>query len=294
MDQGELLGDDLIMEMVAERLEREATSGPGASCSTAAPGRSTRPRCLADILDPTDIDLRRRHRDAHPPGAPPAGGPAGLRGLRRQLLDCPQPPMINWTCDVCGGEVVQRDDDTEAAITRRLELYEHQTAPLIEWYAKRGPAGEVHGTGAPDAVTRRMVRAVEDHRDRQGRERVPGEAQRRRAGQDAQGRPGGGRDARGHPGRPAPGGDDRRHRPGGPRGHRAPGRHLQLPRLPRVPGGGLHLAQLDDRPRHPLRATCPRGRRHHLDRLRRHHRGVPRRRRLHRRASARSSPRPSG
>ena len=44
------------------------------------------------------------------------------------------PPLINWTCDVCGGEVVQREDDTEEAIDRRLELYERQTAPLIKWY----------------------------------------------------------------------------------------------------------------------------------------------------------------
>ena len=37
------------------------------------------------------------------------------------------PPDDDWTCDVCGGEVVQRDDDTEEAIRRRLELYEEQT-----------------------------------------------------------------------------------------------------------------------------------------------------------------------
>ena len=51
---------------------------------------------------------------------------------RRVCVDCganystAAPPLVNWTCDVCGGEVVQREDDTEEAIERRLELYEER------------------------------------------------------------------------------------------------------------------------------------------------------------------------
>ena len=41
-------------------------------------------------------------------------------------------------CEVCGGDVLQRDDDTPDAINRRLDLYEEQTAPLIEYYGKKG------------------------------------------------------------------------------------------------------------------------------------------------------------
>ena len=54
---------------------------------------------------------------------------------RRVCVDCganystAAPPLVNWTCDVCGGEVVQREDDTEEAIERRLNLYEEETAP---------------------------------------------------------------------------------------------------------------------------------------------------------------------
>ncbi len=166
MDRGELLGDDLIMEMVAGRLNEKDVRARGFVLD-GCPRTVNQAEALADILDPTDIDLA---LDIDVPTH------QVLRRLaaRRVCVDCganyslSQPPMIRWTCDVCGGEVVQRDDDTEAAITRRLELYEHQTAPLIEWYAKRGQLAEVHGTGAPDAVTRRMVRAVEDHRDRKG------------------------------------------------------------------------------------------------------------------------------
>ena len=58
--------------------------------------------------------------------------------------------------------MVQRKDDTEEAISRRLELYERQTAPLIDWYRERSQLASVNGTGSPDTVTRRIVKAIED------------------------------------------------------------------------------------------------------------------------------------
>ena len=61
--------------------------------------------------------------------------------------------------------MVQREDDTEEAIGRRLELYERQTAPLIEWYQHHELLVAVNGTGSPDAVTRRCVKAVDEHRN---------------------------------------------------------------------------------------------------------------------------------
>jgi adenylate kinase len=69
---------------------------------------------------------------------------------------------------VCGGEVIQREDDIEDAIGRRLELYERQTAPLIDWYSSRAQLAVVNGIGSPDAVLRRIIRAVEERRQRRG------------------------------------------------------------------------------------------------------------------------------
>ena len=43
-----------------------------------------------------------------------------------------------WICDVCGGDVEQRADDTPDAVNRRLDLYETQTAPLIDYYEDEG------------------------------------------------------------------------------------------------------------------------------------------------------------
>ena len=62
---------------------------------------------------------------------------------------------------MCGGDVMQRDDDTPDAINRRLDLYEEQTAPLIEFYGNAGRLAVVDGVGAPDEIFARLVAAVE-------------------------------------------------------------------------------------------------------------------------------------
>ena len=159
MDQGELLGDDLIMEMVAERLGESDVRARGFILD-GCPRTVAQAEKLAAVLAPFDLDLA-IDIEIHTSQV--------LRRLaaRRVCIDCganyslSSPPLINWTCEVCGGEVVQREDDTEEAIERRLELYERQTAPLIEWYRDRNQLETVPGTGAPDAVTRRMVKVIE-------------------------------------------------------------------------------------------------------------------------------------
>jgi adenylate kinase len=71
------------------------------------------------------------------------------------------PPKQDWTCDVCGGKVVQRSDDTEEAVLRRLELYEQETVPIIEFYRKLDKIEVVDGEGDGDDVFKRLVTAVD-------------------------------------------------------------------------------------------------------------------------------------
>ncbi|HRE02353.1 MAG TPA: adenylate kinase [Ilumatobacteraceae bacterium] len=66
-----------------------------------------------------------------------------------------------WLCDVCGGDVVQRADDTPEAINQRLDLYEQQTKPLIEYYGASGRLAVVDGVASPDEVFTRLTAAVE-------------------------------------------------------------------------------------------------------------------------------------
>jgi adenylate kinase len=70
-----------------------------------------------------------------------------------------------WICDVCGGDVKQRADDTPDSVNRRLDLYEEQTFPLIKHYGDQGRLVVVNGVGHPDDVFVRLVKAVESNRN---------------------------------------------------------------------------------------------------------------------------------
>ena len=255
MDSGELLGDDLIMEMVAERLAEPDARARGFILD-GCPRTTHQAEVLAALLAPDDLDAA---VDIEVPTAQALRRLAG----RRVCIDCganysvSAPPKVNWICDVCGGEVIQREDDTEEAIRPPAR-------------ALRAPDGAAHRlvrvAGAAGQGERRRARPTPccagssgPSRSAAGPEaRVPmrrSPMRRRGDRQDAPGRTGGGRDARGHPGGGQAGRDHGRARRRGPRRPRPPGRQVQLPALPGVPGGDLHLAQRHDRPRHPRAAT---------------------------------------
>ena len=57
------------------------------------------------------------------------------------------PPKVEGVCDVCGGELFQRDDDNEATVRNRLAVYRRQTEPLIGYYRDKGILATVYGGG---------------------------------------------------------------------------------------------------------------------------------------------------
>jgi adenylate kinase len=69
-------------------------------------------------------------------------------------------PQELEACRKAGGELLQRDDDNEATIRNRLQVYEKQTAPLIEYYTSRGLLKTVPATGEVDAVHARLTKAI--------------------------------------------------------------------------------------------------------------------------------------
>ncbi len=70
------------------------------------------------------------------------------------------PPREDGICDGCGSQLVQRADDTEAAIERRLRTYAAETAPLLDRYGDAGVLLKVDGTGRPEVVYARIVAAL--------------------------------------------------------------------------------------------------------------------------------------
>ncbi len=70
------------------------------------------------------------------------------------------PPVREGTCDQCGGELFQRDDDREETIRHRLEVYAEHTAPLVGFYADMGILVGVDATGPVEDVTERALGAL--------------------------------------------------------------------------------------------------------------------------------------
>ena len=166
MSTGELLPDELITRMVDERLtERDATTrgfildGYPRTVVQATMLEeivAARPlHCVVNLDVPTDLVLQRLVS-------------------RRTCVDCgsiystSEPPVQRWLCDVCGGEVVQRPDDTAEAIMTRLQAYERETLPLIDFYLERGLLETIDGSRTPDEVLKSTVEVVERRKKEHG------------------------------------------------------------------------------------------------------------------------------
>lgn len=67
-----------------------------------------------------------------------------------------RPPKVQGLCDVCGGQLYQRVDDTPETIKKRLEIYRQETLPLVAYYQKQGILKTIDGTGSLDEISNRL------------------------------------------------------------------------------------------------------------------------------------------
>jgi adenylate kinase len=160
MDAGDLVPDEVTIGMVRDRLAEKDTERGFLldGFPRTVPQAEELDRILADMGTKLDVVLELVVDDDEV-----------VRRLsgRRTCRNCGHnwhvdfdPPTKEGTCDNCGGELFQRDDDQPETIRHRLEVYAEQTAPLIGYYAARGILVGIDATGPVDDVTERASAAL--------------------------------------------------------------------------------------------------------------------------------------
>src|SRR5262245_50599938 len=153
MDAGELVGDDVMIGIVAERLDRDDTRAgfvldgfprtvvQATALDEIMDGRG--PLVVVDIVVPEEVLLRRL-------------------AARRICGDCGVNAPVEWVaaCGSCGGPLVSRTDDGEDVVRERLKVYHRQTKPIVEFYSGRSTFRQIDGNLPPDVVTASMDAAI--------------------------------------------------------------------------------------------------------------------------------------
>ena len=160
MDAGDLVPDDVTIAMVLDRLAREdcakgalldgfpRTLAQAAALDEALSKINSKINLVLDIQVPTDELISR------------VTGRRLCRSCGASYHVRFKPPAEDGVCDKCGGELYQRDDDTEETARRRLEVYDTQTKPLVDYYDGKGCLVAIDGNQSIDAVTTALKAAI--------------------------------------------------------------------------------------------------------------------------------------
>lgn len=160
MDKGELVPDELVVAMVAERLVE-----PDCANGYLLDGF---PRTIAQATA-LDVKLAERNETIDRVLYFSAPDDVLVRRLsgRRACPECKagfhveaMPPKTEGVCDACGAQLIQRDDDQPETIKNRLEVYAAQTASLIDYYQTAGSLVEIDSAGDVDEIAGDVAQAL--------------------------------------------------------------------------------------------------------------------------------------
>jgi len=160
MDAGKLVPDSVVLGLVEDRLKKDDCKK--GYILDGFPRNTAQAEALDKILDKLGMGLTA----AISVDVPKEDLMKRLTG-RRTCKTCGQmfniyfnAPAKEGVCDKCSGELFQRDDDKEETIKNRLEVYDAQTAPLIDYYGGKGILKGIEGTGSIDEIFNKMVAAI--------------------------------------------------------------------------------------------------------------------------------------
>lgn len=161
VERGELVSDEIVSAMVAERIRQSDCAG--GFILDGFPRTRTQAERLDEILAEAGFS-----------SALAINLQVGYDNLIRRICGrrtcsvCGEiynifdrPPRVQGRCDRDGDELTARADDREEVVRKRLDTYEQQTKPLVEFYRQRGALLEVNGEQAPEELTRRLISLVE-------------------------------------------------------------------------------------------------------------------------------------
>jgi adenylate kinase len=167
-DRGELVPDDLTVALVEERLDQLARERREGALIEGA---------LYDGFPRTDEQAEALNRALAERGeavtaviAIDVPRPILIERLagRRVCSSCGRvynvvtdPPDLDGICDTCGGSLIQRADDTPEAVTKRLDLYDLETAPVVQHYADQGLLTRVNGDRRVEDVSKDIISSIE-------------------------------------------------------------------------------------------------------------------------------------
>ena len=158
MDRGELVGDEVMIGIVKERLDR-----PDAVGGFILDGF---PRTVAQAIALDGILQGRAPLIVVEIDVPEAELVQRL-GARLVCASCganaatPEGAAVAMRCERCSGPLVQRSDDSEAVVRERLEIYKGKTRPLLDYYRTRSKFRSINGAQTPDGVAAELAAAVD-------------------------------------------------------------------------------------------------------------------------------------
>jgi adenylate kinase len=160
MDRGQLVPDDLVLRLVAERLRKD-DARPGFILD-GFPRNVMQAEALAKGLDRVKLKLDKAIAVIVPDEeiVKRISGRRTCRNCNAMYHVAFEPPAKPGVCDKCGGELYQREDDAEATVRERLKVYREATRPLLDHYGQLGLLAQVNGVGSTDEVEKRILAAV--------------------------------------------------------------------------------------------------------------------------------------
>jgi adenylate kinase len=164
MDTGKLVPDEVTIAMVKDRLQHD--DAENGFLLDGFPRNTAQAIALDEILKEFGIALD-GVLDLEVPEDEVVRRIAGRRLCRHDSAHIfhvlYNQPKVEGVCDLCGGELYQRSDDSEETVRTRLEVYHTETEPIIEYYRKQGLVTTISALGKVDEVTERAISALREN-----------------------------------------------------------------------------------------------------------------------------------